>query len=83
MIHLLGWLAVTLTAAHSYNARSHLDPHGVLEHRAGLPAMAYASMMLLSLALLVTLTGAGGPGLEASLDAPPIFDPGPRTGVWA
>lgn len=82
MIHLLGWIAVSLTAAHSYNIRAHLDPHGVLEHRAGLPAMAYAAMMLLSLAVLVTLTGAGGahPG---ALDAPAIFDQVPRTGTWS
>jgi hypothetical protein len=59
MIHFLGWVAVALTAAHSYNTRSHLDPDGVLEHRAGLPALGYAVAMLVSLTVLVTLTGAG------------------------
>lgn len=81
MIHLLGWAAVALTAARSYNVRSHLDPHGVLEHRAGLPALAYATLMMLTLSVLITLTGAAGAAPEAI--AAPSFDHPPVTGVWA
>lgn len=57
MIHILGWLAVVLTAGHSYLNRRHLDPHGALEHRAALPAVAFGCAMVFVLAALVTSTG--------------------------
>lgn len=68
MIHALGWAAVILQAAHSYRHRQHLDPHGVLEHRAGLPAVAFAVILLFILAVLIEVTGVGGVSVPA---APP------------
>lgn len=82
MIHLLAWTAVALTAAHSYIGRAHLDPHGTLDHRAGLPAIAYATVMLLSLAVLVTLTGAGGP-VHGALHPPSLPSHAPLVGPLA
>lgn len=77
MIHLLAWTAVVLTATHSYDNRRHLDPHGVLEHRAGLPAIGFALILLFALALLVHSTGAASPLPPL---APPI-SPSPWAGI--
>ena len=72
--HLAGWAAVILMAAHSYGIRRHLDPERVLEHRAGLPAVAAGVGMMIVLGLLAASTRV--------LPQPGPVDPPQTRTVW-
>ena len=74
VIHLLGWAAVTLMAAHSYNHR--FSPSLIAarkEHRMELPALGYGLLMVAVLIALFHLTGVSTPPATFSFPEPQVI----------